>query len=598
MCGFLFTNNENEFCNLDSISHRGPDNTGTKIIDDLYFGHQRLAIIDLDERSNQPFEYNGLVLIFNGEIYNYKTLRKSLISKGYDFSTDSDTEVLIKMFHHYGIKCLNFLEGFFAFCIYSRSDNKIYFCRDRMGIKPLYYSITNSKITIGSELSCFSKGQLSNSSIYNFITFSYINAPYTLYEDINKLENTCYCEFDFITNRFNKKTYWKIDSPITSGSKYGNFSINVFKNHLLESIEKRLISDVPICSFLSGGIDSTLLVTLLKKEFNYDIPCFTIGLKDSNFDESKQAQKITDILKLEHHIKLITEEDFESIFNNMINKIDEPFGDSSMIPTMMVCRQAAKSYKVALSADGGDELMAGYPKYNGVIKNFRRLKFLSHFQKLLSPKLLEKLIMLKTKKRYRLDVYADALSQSKSMEDLLENLSKKISHSRLSKWMRIKNSLSYYRRISDSNDPNVLLLSDLINYLPGDILTKVDRASMMYSLEAREPFLDPSLFDYMSGISFEEKVKGQQLKFQFKEILSEYVRRDIWDLPKKGFSIPIEQWLRTTYEEDLKSACEALIDMGIFTDAILYDYDAFIKGNNSMAEAFWNVFILYSFLKR
>ena len=295
---------------------------------------------------------------------------------------------------------------------------------------------------------------------------------------------------------------------------------------------------------------------------------------------------------------MITEEDFESIFNNMINKIDEPFGDSSMIPTMMVCRQAAKSYKVALSADGGDELMAGYPKYNGVIKNFRRLKFLSHFQKLLSPKLLEKLIMLKTKKRYRLDVYADALSQSKSMEDLLENLSKKISHSRLSKWMRIKNSLSYYRRISDSNDPNVLLLSDLINYLPGDILTKVDRASMMYSLEAREPFLDPSLFDYMSGISFEEKVKGQQLKFQFKEILSEYVRRDIWDLPKKGFSIPIEQWLRTTYEEDLKSACEALIDMGIFTDAILYDYDAFIKGNNSMAEAFWNVFILYSFLKR
>ena len=550
MCGIYLTNipfEENEVKQkLDSIKFRGPDHTGIKKIDKLTFGHLRLSILDLDSRSHQPMAFENLTIVYNGEIYNYKDVKKELIDIGYVFKTESDTEVLLVGYSHWGKDVLSKINGMFAFSIYDSTSNKIFSARDRLGVKPFYYYWNNGEFEICSQIRPLLDGKTINKdAISIYLDCDYIPSPFTIVNEILKLPPGNFLEINLNTKTFIIEEYWNLNSVKTIEISYEEAKKELHKL-LKDAVKIRLQSDVPIGSFLSGGIDSALVSSLASEIAENKINTFCIGFDDPNFDESKVAEKFSEIIGSNHTTTICSAKDILELVPKLIEVYDEPFADDSALPSLLLNSVAKKHVTVALSGDGGDESFLGYNHFSS-LKRYQLITDLPYWlRKLISNPVILNLIG-QNSHRVR-----NALT-TKTQNDLIENIfSRKgfILKEKRQNWMR---HYQGYKNWSDSllqkaADLNIKL------WLENDSNVKVDRASMAYSVEVRSPFLDYRVIEYARSLPISYRFKKGKQKRILRDILKEYIPEEIFNLPKSGFSVPIADWMRNELKDEFKSA--------------------------------------------
>ncbi len=544
MCGIYGINKKQPKEKLDAIlklaDFRGPDFRGLSITDNYSFGHNRLSIIDLESRSNQPFKYKNYEIVFNGEIYNYLDIKNELIKLDYDFKTNSDTEVLLLGYKAYGKKILNKLNGMFAFVIYDPVKNIFFGARDRLGKKPFYYYKKDKLFEFASQLKqlSFQKDlEIDKQSEKLYFRYGYVPEPYTIFEDVYKLEAGYCFSYDLINNKFDKKQYWDIsivDEHFTSSYKDIKKDL---KDLIIDSVKKRLNSDVPVGVFLSGGVDSSLVSSIVAKELGQKIDTFSIKFSDTEFDESNIAKDIAAILGTKHHTLECKPEDMIGLIENLNEYYDEPYNDSSSLAMMILSRETKKYVTVALSGDGGDELFWGYNNYFRMAKA-RKLYKLPSFMRSIGSFVLSKL------SNYRLKKIAEGLKINNLNElflysnrlfdfEKLFNQKNILCQDEYNKYLYSQKD--FFERISDY---------DIKTYMNGDIFTKVDRATMAYSLEARTPLVDYRVVEFSQRIPFMYKYKNGSGKNILKDILYDYLPKEIFNRPKSGFTVPLKNWFR------------------------------------------------------
>lgn len=572
MCGILANINFSGQINpnikqaTSFLKKRGPDYIG-ELVFDLYeksivLIHTRLSIIDLSDAANQPFVSSDSKwnLIFNGEIYNYQSIKNELIHLGYKFRTNSDTEVLVNAFDKWGINCLNKLIGMFAFVICNRQTSEIFVVRDRTGVKPLYYEINNSEFNISSDLNSLmnlskkDKSDVNYEIIPIFLKYGYLSNSHSFVNGITKLEQGSYIYYNLKNNVFKKEKYW---DPINifSNSGFTNDSVeNItekLENLLISACEYRMVSDVPVGVFLSGGFDSSAVAALLSKKGKYNISTYSIGFQNPRYDESIYAKDIAKHLGVKHNEYICTEDDAINIVPQLVDVYDEPFGDSSAIPTLLVSRFASYDVKVVLSADGGDELFGGYTKYTSSDINYRRKSLIPNFLLAALDKVPNSIIIklishLNKRKLDETHLYKfKALLKAKNLLEFNDIMGSQ-NYSQLYN-LNNESDLSFlnntrYSGLINCGTLNPMLLYDYEVYLEADILKKVDRATMYYSIEGREPLLDHRLFEYLAKIPENLKIQNGIQKYLLKEIVYKYLPKKLMDRPKKGFSLPIHEW--------------------------------------------------------
>jgi len=546
MCGIYLTNipykKEVILEKLESISYRGPDYTGFKKINSLSFGHLRLSILDLDPRSHQPMISDNLTIVFNGEIYNYKDIKEDLIDLGYSFTTESDTEVLLFGYKHWGQKVLDRINGMFAFSIYDANTNKIFSARDRLGVKPFYYYWNDGKFEICSQIRPLLEGKsINEDAISMYLDTDYIPSPYTIVHKVFKLPPGNFCIIDLNTTKIKIEEYWNL-----SKVKIQNISYEEAKSKLhdllKDAVKIRLQSDVPIGSFLSGGIDSALISSLASEISKEQVNTFCIGFDNPNFDESNVAEKFAEILGTNHKTTICTSKDILDLVPKLIEVYDEPFADSSALPSLLLNSVAKKHVTVALSGDGGDESFLGYNHFESLVRNKVIIKIPYVIRKFLSAPIFLKAIG-KNSHRVR-----NALN-TKTENDFIENIFTRkgfILKEKRHDWMRYYQG---YKRWSNSllqkaADLNIKL------WLENDSNVKVDRASMAYSVEVRSPLLDYRVIEYARSLPVSFRFyKGRQKRI-LRDILREYIPENVFNLPKSGFGVPIGEWMRNELKDE------------------------------------------------
>lgn len=541
----------------DKIVYRGPDDDGYAIHDNCALGMRRLSIIDL-ETGKQPI-YNSdktLLIIFNGEIYNYRKLRTRLLKEGCQFKTKTDTEVILKLYQVFGERCLNELNGMFSFAIYDITQQRLFIARDRFGIKPLYYSFQNNHFVFASELKSLLihpevKKSLSLESIDLYLSFEHIPAPYTIYKNIHKLEQGHYLIFkdQKLTNITYYQFSFKNKKPSINATDY----LDELDHKLNAAVNRRTISDVPLGAFLSGGIDSSLICNYLVQNSNKRVQTFSIGFEEESFDESNFAMRVANYLDTEHHQHIFSSKKLIETLPNIITNMDEPFADPSLLPTFLLSQYTRKYVTVALSGDGSDELFAGYPTY--LARKIARFVPKWSYQPLLS--FVNKLPV--NDDNISLDFKIKRFSRGLLFDPDLRHqvwLGCFDPKQKTTLFSYATNELLKHRNLLDEiihdhmtncdteNNWERSLWIDLRFYLQDNMLVKVDRASMMNSLEVRVPFLDHIVVEYVNRIPASLKYKGTTSKFILKQLASRYLPEDIINRPKKGFGIPVAKWFK------------------------------------------------------
>lgn len=535
----------------NKIAYRGPDAEGyyidTQENREIGLAHRRLSILDLSSLGNQPMISNDgeIIVVFNGEIYNYIELKEELQSKGYIFNSNSDTEVIINGYLEYGIEVVEKLNGMFAIALYDKKSDVMYLIRDHLGVKPLYYYINEKNLVFASELKPimevpFFKKEIDYDSLNNYLYYGYITGEKSIFKNVYKLLPGNYLKLK--DNKIEIKEYWSIEKTYLNRKIQDNSLENwkkIIKDHLEKSIKERMISDVPIGAFLSGGIDSSLVVAIMQSLSKNPIKTFTIGFENKLYNEAGYAKLVAEHLGTDHTEYYLKDSEVGELIENIPQYYDEPFADSSQIPTMIVSKLAKEQVTVSLSGDGGDELFCGYSSYERYLKLSKYIEIFKMFQWLPFKERIAKKVSSK---------YTHLLKFNS--EDNIINagyLSYIAKESFLKRWNRINKEERYFKlNYLTKNIQEKAMLRDLITYLPDDILTKVDRASMAYSLESRAPFVDDHKFVELSfNIPHSLKYKNNEKKYILKEILSDYVPRELIERPKKGFAIPIEEMLRT-----------------------------------------------------
>ena len=556
MCGIYGTNksysNEQIKSKLKRINFRGPDYCGIQSFganNQITFGHNRLSIIDLDPRSNQPFSYHSKIhIVFNGEIYNFINLKSDLSKKGYAFKTTSDTEVLCAAYIEYGKDFVNKLNGMFAFAIYDESKNIIFAARDRMGQKPFYYSFNDGQFEFSSQISAIqqfnSNLTISNKAIDYFLTWSFIPDPYSIFNEIKKLKAGYSLEIDLNATTISTNQYWDINSnPINDYKKSYN-DAKVELNELLEdAVSKRLIADVPIGVFLSGGVDSSLVAALAVKSSSEKVKTFSVKFNEKGFDESIYAQKVANHLDTDHHVIECNYNEGLELIENFSHYYDEPFADASAIPSMLLAKYTSKHVKVAVSGDGGDESFIGYHRYKWM-KQVELMYKSPNSLRHLSSKLLSKAPY------YKLKMIGKGLEYESLNKLYLASITD-LDFSWLNQPPKDYSYLNELHYLENSNK-NILERTsdfDLKTYLNWDINVKVDRATMAYSLEGRAPLLDHRIVEFSRSLPTDFKYKGQTMKRILKDVLYDYVPKSYFDRPKSGFTMPFANWFRNELKE-------------------------------------------------
>ena len=606
------------------LSHRGPDADGFFFEKNEKFsiglGHRRLSILDLSKNGNQPMHFKDNIIIYNGEIYNFLEIREELKKLNYTFDSNSDTEVILKAYDKWGIDCIHKFIGMFAIVIYDKKNQKVILVRDRVGVKPLYYYFYDGLFMFASELKSFHKNQnfkknIDLDGLNLFFKYGYILEPFCIFKFTKKLKAGHHIEYDLINNKIHEIKYWDIVD------KYNKKKLDIsFEDASLEmerllksAFEYRTISDVPVGVFLSGGYDSSVVAAILQRNAAKKIRTFTIGFSDKNINEANYAKDLASFLQTEHYEHYCSANDALEIFPKLANIYDEPFGDPSSIPTVLLSNFASKHVKVSLSADGGDEIFAGYSKYLTVTKYRRVLKSKETLKKIISL-LLEKIqfknfSFFQNLKNFNSKYdFIEALINNKNPIELIKILSYIYSVDEIKKLLKFENSheiiTNYENNIIDfkkNDDLSNILAVDFKTYLSDNILVKVDRATMSSSLEGREPLLDHRIIEFCSLLPSNFKIKNGITKLLLKDIAYRYVPQKFLDRPKMGFVPPLFQWLKNDFSEFTSTFFnnDFLTKQNVLNkDYILILYKDFINGKNENLGKIWLVLIFFSWYKK
>ena len=590
----------------DSIIHRGPDDEGHLIIDNIGMGFRRLSIIDLN-LGKQPLSNYGktLWITFNGEIYNYKELRKDLEKKKYKFRTNSDTEVIVNLYEEYGYNCLKYLRGMFAFVIWDDKNKKLFGARDRVGIKPFYYYHNSDQFIWGSEIKAIKAGnnlitQIDNKSLDQYLNYGHTLRSCSIYNNIKKLLPGHYFFIEPLKSKEIKiKKYW--DIKINKGSK----SFEEYREELLyelkESVKMRMISDVPLGAFLSGGVDSSSVVSLMCELSSKPIKTFSIGFKEEKFNELKYAKILSNKYKTDHH-EFIIEPDSIDNLSKIVNMFGEPLADSSIIPTYFLSKYTKEHVTVSLSGDGGDELFAGYSSYNNMQKlNNRPLNF-EFFNKAISKfnSLVPDYIELK-KWLYYFSINSNNIGAYLGIFKEYErcNLYNFKQKNILNEYISENDKVKLLSGI-DADFISKMQILDIKTYLVDDILTKVDIASMSNSLEVRVPILDHKLIELALNIPSEMKINNKNQKIIFKDAVKSLLPPQIISHKKQGFNMPISSWFRGSlndYTKDILLSKNAKIYSYLNRNYIKDIIDNHNLGFRNYSAKIWSLLVLEEWLK-
>ncbi len=646
MCGItgFIINKESSFNHHDILKkmtcelvNRGPDDEGfwNNENNTQFLGHRRLTILELTKKGSQPMlsKNNRYIISYNGEIYNHKIIREKLNKEfGCKWESNSDTETLLATVEKYGIeKSLENFHGMFAFAIIDREAKKLYLARDANGEKPLYYGLINNNFIFSSGLNSLTyfpgfKKKINTQALKYFLDFSYIPEPLSIFENIKKLEKSSFLEFDIEkkiirTNKYKPKTNLKALN-INKNTNY----LKELNKILNNSVEISMTSDVEVGSFLSGGTDSSLITAIMQSVSNQKIKTFSVAVEDKKYNEKEYSRAISKYLNTDHNEIEISEKNFIEEAKIISDIYDEPFADSSQIPTSLISKFASSKVKVILSGDGADEFFGGYNRYNGIQKisvYFKYLPYLlrNQFGKLLNylPENLVNLIeLLFTKLRFsnipsnrvyeKIIKFSSLLVNCKYQEDIyvliLKNFQSELNIDLINKNAEFSNNLELkilsLIKKDKSNYENMMTI-DQEFYLPNDILTKVDRASMHYSLETRMPFLNPDVIEFSKIIPKNLLIKKGIGKLILKDLLTKYVPREYVERPKMGFSVPIDFWLKGS----LNSWANNILDVkkinkfGIINGLKVKDMlDMHTQNKKNYGTQLWNLIVLQNWLNK
>ena len=589
ICGYLskriITEHELSVMN-DTMKERGPDDSGTQLWElpggrTLGMAQRRLSILDLSELGHQPMSTpdGRLSLVYNGEIYNYRELREELPE--YSFRSNCDTEVILAAYLKWGIRCVERFNGMFAFALYDRESGELFLARDRMGQKPLYYWKSGDQLVFASVLAPIMKcpgfqGKIRKEVLPRFLFQEYINAPETILEDVFKVEPGTVLTWHAAASRMTSYRYWDVSERSEAMQREPVSDFGEAKEHLKEllrsAVRRRMIADVPLGSFLSGGYDSSLISAIAQEQLgSTPLQTFSIGFEEKDYDESPYAAAIAEYLGTDHTQRIIGEQDLLELVSDLPKFFDEPMSDSSQIPTMLVSKLAREKVTVALSGDAGDEFFCGYGIYD-LVRKAQELDGIG---------------------RLAHGIGQLPLGHGKKLEDCYPFRVQVISANRNPKTRTQFGAGSYVElagRLVQRSEGDPLLpvnyetedrypsenwqitrmLLDMDTYLPGDILAKVDRASMKYSLENRCPFLDPEVMLYSyrldHDLKYHREKSGWSKKYILKQLAGDYIPRELLERPKKGFSVPLGKWLSGPLREQLLTYGNAqfLKEQGIF----------------------------------
>lgn len=619
----------------DTLTHRGPDGSGhwTSTNSTVGLGHRRLSVIDVSDNGTQPMisQSGRYVMSYNGEIYNFKPLRKLLENRNHAFVGDSDSEVILAACEEWGIYgAVERFNGMFAIALWDRDTSELFLVRDRIGIKPLYYSLHQNTFTFASELRPLVTWRqelppISKQGLNEFFRLGYVPSPLSIFEGIYKLEPGHVLKFSKGQIRDNR-SYWNLDAVVQSGHK-NQFSDDVsaltaIEEQLSSSIANHMVSDVPIGAFLSGGIDSSMVAALMQKQSSKPIKTFSIGFTESAYNEAIYAAAVAKHLGTDHNELYISDQDALNVIPSLPDIYDEPFADISQIPTYIVSKLARSQVTVALSGDGGDELFGGYNRYlfadqfwkklNGYPRLLRKVaatamkypserRWDSFFKstKFMMPNSLQ--MAHPGQKMHKLS----AILPSENLRQMHSKLISKWANPELildSDWFSQRELFSETLRETEILSPAIQQsLWDSKTYMVDDILTKVDRASMNVGLEARVPLLDHNLVELAWRLPENMKIRDGSGKWILKQLLQKYVPQSLFDRPKMGFSVPVDRWLRGSLREWADSHFEKnkLHQQGYLNPIHLRDtWDQHLMGKPESGAALWTALIFQQWLEK
>ena len=628
----------------NSLSHRGPDhlNYWYSEEDDIFFSHSRLSILDLSSNGNQPMfsKSNRYVITFNGEIYNHLEIRNKINKKKkIIWKSSCDTETLIESIELYGVEnTLNMIEGMFAFAIWDKKKKQLYLARDKFGQKPLYYGFLGDSIVFGSELkaiTCYQNfsNHISKSALGFFLNYSYIQEPDTIYKNIFKVMPSELITFDFKNKNSNKKflikkdkwSYFLKPNIDNKQNKKVSYYVDKLDEILTNAVKETMLADVQVGCFLSGGIDSSLISAISQKISNKPISTFSIGFVEKEYDESSYAKKVSNHLGTDHSELIIDSQKLYSIFDQVIDVYDEPFADSSQIPTIILSKFARKKVKVVLTGDGADELFGGYNRYIYINKVYLFLKLiprslknkLSYF--LFSSNIIYKIVLkiahVLSLSKYKIpqikdkiDKFSKILRSSNSKMEIYFSLLKVNQDINKSFFQNSTNLDSYFtkeikeillnKKISDHDK---MMTIDQNFYLNGDILHKVDRASMNVGLETRIPFLNSKVYEFAQNLPSDLKFNKGYGKWILRELSKKYIPSDIYLRKKMGFSIPLNKWIKINSKKiinNFQKNKQILIENGINVDNVNLYLKEHVDEKRDWSGYLWNIIIFERWLNK
>ena len=615
----------------DTLRHRGPDGSGIELLANSHaqvgFGHRRLSIIDLSEHGKQPMQFQHLWICFNGEVYNYAEIKKELVELGHSFTGNSDTEVIIHSYAEWGEKCIDRFIGMFAFVIYDTQNNTVYCVRDRAGVKPFFYYFKDGLFLFSSELKSFHKHprfkkELNKNSVAAFMQYGNVPTPHCIFSDCFKLKPGHTITFSLAENNIadrvlpeNQTQYWNVYDAYNKPKLTVDFETAKIETEALLSsaCNYRMVADVPVGVFLSGGYDSTAVTALLQKDRTEKLKTFTISVPDIGLNEAEYARQTAGFLGTDHTEIECTQKDALDLISYLPYYYDEPFADSSAIPTTLVSIMARKQVTVALSADAGDEVFAGYNRYDYLMRHGKKLQSIPGFARIAMAELMNfvpanRIPVLKNKynfpNRYE---KLKSLLRDPSAEQMMLSLSQQYTEKQLTELLEFhpEKLITAYTSKELGNESfsplSYMMAIDYQTYLVDDILQKVDRATMTASLEGREPFLDHRVIEYAAQLPNDYKYHNGIKKHIIREIVHNYIPKEKMDRPKMGFAIPLAAWMNNELKDMVNSYIneKSIKEQGLFNwEAVNRLKTAFFSGKSEYDFKLWYLLMFQMWYER
>ena len=606
----------------DAVLHRGPDDCGFFFDDRVALGHRRLSVIDIDGGKQPMYNENrDVVVILNGEIYNYRELRLELEAKGHEFSSESDTEVIVHLYEEMGRQFVPLLNGMFAFALYDMRKKVVLIGRDRLGQKPLLYFQKDRQLVFASELSALEKHpdmpqELDVNSVSDYLSLQYVPGSATIYRNVRRLAPGHTLEYHIDEKNVTQRSYWHAVYTFKSSELSFEEAAEELRRRVENAVERRLVSDVPLGAFLSGGVDSSIITSLTARKLG-GLPCkaFSIGFADPRYDERNHARSFVKYLSdcklnIEHYEKQVNPCDFD-LLKKICGHFGEPYADASMLPTAQLCSFAREKVTVALSGDGADELFGGYERYHAMRLfsavssaplRVRKLTF-GTIQRLL-PDSGERTVCGRARRFFRL---LSSSTPERAYFDLLDRAPREVKRrlfkTKCPEIYRHDSSEVFrraFRTLSGQNEHELCSELDIMTYLPGDILPKVDITSMAYALEVRSPFLDRDVAEFAARLPWEYKQYKGERKRILKQAFGDIVPAEVFERPKRGFGVPVASWLRTSWKDQAYDTLfnGKLVSMYVDESALLQVWKQHLNKIHDWSYLLWSLLVLELFLNR